>query len=125
PAPPPIPTHHESASVASAFVAQSFSADDARVTSCVHATLEAIGVRAVTGERPRADSISEKVKKLIEEQDIFVGVFTRRDKISRKQEWTTSAWVIDEKAFAFARQKKLVLLKENGVGSIGGIQGDY
>jgi len=76
-----------------------------------------------TGARPKADRISEKVKQLIDQQLIFVGIFTRRDKIARKAEWTTSPWVIDEKAYAVGGNKKLVLLKESGVGSIGGIQG--
>lgn len=109
----------------SAFVAQSFAASDARVNDCVSQILRALGVKVVTGERPTAETISEKVKRGIEEQSLFVGIFTRRDKIARKTEWTTSAWVIDEKAYAFGRQKPLVLLKETGVGSIGGIQGDY
>ena len=65
------------------------------------------------------------MKRLIDVQDAFVGIFTRRDKIARRPEWTTSPWIIDEKAYAVGRQKKLVLLKERGVGSIGGIQGDY
>jgi hypothetical protein len=54
-----------------------------------------------------------------------VGIFTRRQRIARKPEWTTSAWVVDEKAYALAKEKKLVLIKEVGVQSIGGIQGDY
>lgn len=111
--------------VHSAFVGQSFIPVDKRVNQCVFDTLDALGVKVVTGEKPKADLISEKVKRLIEEQSIFVGVFTRRDKIARKPEWTTSAWVIDEKAYALGRQKRLILLKEQGVGSIGGIQGDY
>lgn len=32
---------------------------------------------------------------------------------------------IDEKAYAYAKEKILILLKEDGVGSVGGIQGDY
>jgi hypothetical protein len=120
--PSPVPT---STLVHSAFVGQSFIPADKRVNQCVSETLEALGVKAVTGEKPKADSISEKVKRLIEEQSIFVGVFTRRDKIARRLEWTTSAWVIDEKAYALGRHKRLILLKEQGVGSIGGIQGDY
>jgi hypothetical protein len=79
----------------------------------------------ITGEKPKADRISEKVKKLIEEQHLFVGVFTRRDKITRKKEWTTTSWVVDEKAYAVGKGKSLILIKEEGVGSIGGIQGDY
>ncbi len=54
-----------------------------------------------------------------------MGIFTCRDKIARKPEWTTSPWVIDEKAYAVGRKKPLILLREQGVGSIGGIHGDY
>jgi len=83
--------------VYSAFVGQSFAPNDKRINQCVVDTLDALGLKVVTGEKPKADSISEKVKTLIEEQSVFVGIFTRRDKIARKSEWTTSAWVIDEK----------------------------
>lgn len=65
------------------------------------------------------------MKRLIEEQSLFVGVFTRRDKVARKHEWTTSSWVVDEKAYAVGLRKPLILVKEQGVVSIGGIQGDY
>lgn len=111
--------------VHSAFVGQSFSPTDKQVNLCISNTLDALGVSVVTGEKPKAALISEKVKRLIEQQTIFVGVFTRRDKIARKPEWTTSEWVLDEKAYALGKQKRLILLKEQGVGSIGGIQGDY
>jgi hypothetical protein len=109
----------------SAFVGHSFLSSDKRVAECIVHTLNAIGVSVVTGETPKADRISEKVKKLIEEQHLFVGVFSRRDKIARKTEWTTTSWVVDEKAYAVGKGKRLILLKEEGVGSIGGIQGDY
>jgi hypothetical protein len=109
----------------SAFIGQSFDPGDKRVNQCIYDALESLSIKVVTGKKPRANRISEKVKRLIEQQSIFVGVFTRRDKIIRKSEWTTSAWVIDEKAYALGRQKRLILLKEQGVDSIGGIQGDY
>jgi hypothetical protein len=108
-----------------AFVGQSFSQNDEIINKLVFDVLTAIGVTVATGEKPKADRISEKVKSLIEQQAIFVGIFTRRDKIARKKEWATSTWVIDEKAYALGRQKRLILLKEQGVNSIGGIQGDY
>jgi len=108
-----------------AFVGHSFTTADAIVVKAVTQTLEGLGIKATTGEKPKAESISEKVKALIEGQHMFVGVFTRRDKIPYKQEWTTSPWVIDEKAYAVGKGKRLLLLKEQGVGSIGGIQGDY
>jgi hypothetical protein len=113
------------ADIHSAFVGQSFSSSDEKVTRCIQSVLRALGVKVVTGERPRAESVSVKVKRQIEEQSIFVGIFTRREKIARKHEWTTSTWVIDEKAYAVAQRKPLILLKEQGVSSIGGIQGDY
>ncbi len=107
------------------FVGHSFSEADRSINDVVLSCLDSLGLKVVTGEKPKADSISEKVKREIDDQPIFVGVFTRRDKIARKSEWTTSPWVIDEKAYAIGRRKKLILLKETGVSTIGGIQGDY
>jgi hypothetical protein len=111
--------------VATAFVGYSFAAADKVVVDCVIDTLTAMGIAVTTGEKPRANKISDKVKRAIEGQYLFVGVFTKRDKIAHKKEWTTSPWVLDEKAYALGKGKKLILLKEVGVGSIGGIQGDY
>lgn len=107
------------------FVGHSFAKNDEAVVDFVLKTFESIGIATVTGGKPRADRISDKVKDLINEQPIFVGIFTRRDKISGKPQWTTTEWVIDEKAYAYGKDKTLILLKEDGVGSIGGIQGDY
>jgi hypothetical protein len=123
--PPPAVGASQKDSALSVFVGQSFAPRDKVVNDCVLDTLGMLGVPSVTGDKPKADSIAVKVKNLIEEHPVFCGVFTRRDKIARKPEWTTSSWVIDEKAYALGRQKKLILLKEEGVGSIGGIQGDY
>jgi hypothetical protein len=108
-----------------AFVAHSFAPADAQVVKCIIVGLEAMGITVATGKRPKADRISEKVKKLIESQHLFVGIFTRRDKLVGKTTWSTSAWVIEEKAYASAKNRKLILLKEEDVDSIGGIQGDY
>ncbi len=106
-----------------AFVGHSFGPKDKPVAETVIAALTAIGIEVVTGEKPKAEKISTKVKGLIDGQYMFVGIFTRRDKLVGKKEWSTSTWVIDEKAYA--SRKKLVLLVEKGVESIGGIQGDH
>lgn len=108
-----------------AFLAHSFAPADASVATCVADTLKAIGISVITGSKPKAARISDKVKGLIEEQYLFIVIFARRDKIARKNEWTTSPWLIDEKAYAVGKSKRLIILKENGVLSIGGIQGDY
>jgi hypothetical protein len=83
------------------------------------------GDRGVYRRATVAGSVSAKVRRTINACELLLGIFTKRQKIARKQEWTTSAWVVDEKAYAFAKEKKLVLIKEEGVQSIGGLQGDY
>jgi hypothetical protein len=110
---------------ATAFVGHSFASTDKSISDAVIALLEAYGYTVVTGERPRADSVSAKVKQRIDDAHVFVGLFTRRDKLASSEEWTTSAWIIDEKAYALAKGKKLILVKETGVQTIGGIHGDY
>ena len=111
--------------IAVAFIGQSFIETDATINGSVAQLLEAFGLHVLTGEKPKGDSVSAKVRERIERAEYFVGIFTRRERIRGRREWTTSAWVIDEKAYAHAKRKKLVLLREAGVQSIGGIQGDY
>ncbi len=111
--------------VPSAFAGHSFNEADIPFVHVIIETLKAIGITVATGEKPKADRISEKVKKLIDGQHIFVGIFTRRAKLEGKNAWTTSEWVLDEKAYAYGKGRKLILLKEAEVESIGGIQGDY
>jgi hypothetical protein len=115
------PTDH------SVFIGQSFPPTDKVINKFVFDVLTSIDRKAATGQKPKADRISEEVKGqgLIEQQAIFVEIFKRRDKIARKREWTTGTWVIDEKAYALGRKKSLILLNEQGVSSIGVIQGDY
>jgi hypothetical protein len=122
PAKPAVTTPKQLQSV---FVGHSFASDDAKVNDVVLRFLAAYGFEVVTGEKPSANTVSAKVQGRIEQCEGFVGVFTRRDKVSRKSEWLPSAWVVDEKAFALAKNKKLILLREEGVQSIGGLQGDY
>jgi hypothetical protein len=112
-------------SLRSTFVGHSFAESDSEISDTVVQVLNALGLDVLTGEKPRADSVSKKVRRRIEVCDAFVGIFSRRDRIADREEWTTSAWIIDEKAYAFAKNKRLFLLKENGVESIGGLQGDY
>lgn len=107
------------------FLGQSFLTQDQSINRLVTRLLAALNFTILTGEKPRAGSVSQKVRDRIEKSDVFIGLFTRRDKIEGKIEWTTSQWIIDEKAYALAKGKKLVLLKEQGIPSIGGLQGDY
>ena len=108
-----------------AFLGHSFAPEDAALVDFVRSLLDGVGLKVVTGQKPRAERVSDKVKRLIEGQYLFVGLFTRREKLEGKSEWATSPWIIDEKAYAVGKGKKLLLLREDGVKSIGGIQGDY
>lgn len=109
----------------SMFVGHSFDARDKPVVDVVCRLLTTLDIKVVTGEKPKADRVSTKVRRRIEECEGFMGVFTERDKLAGKDKWATSAWIIDEKAYALASNKKLVLIKERRVSSIGGLQGDY
>jgi hypothetical protein len=109
----------------SIFVGHSFSKEDEIINDVVLRFLVTYGLRVLTGERPSANTVSAKVRSRIEQCDAFLGIFTRRDKIARKEEWSPSPWIVDEKAYALAKNKKLILLRELGVQSIGGLQGDY
>jgi hypothetical protein len=111
--------------IGSVFVAHSFAPEDRPVVDAVVRLFKAFDLEVQTGEKPKADLVSSKVRKRIEACDGFVGVFTRRDRLTGRGKWATSAWVIDEKAFALANDRKLILLKEKDVISIGGLQGDY
>ena len=96
-----------------------------RLSKFFKSILSEMSVKCQSGEQAAAQQVSEKVKERIKQTEMFVGIFSRGEKIEGKEEWSTSAWVIDEKAHAQALGKKLVLLKEIGIGSIGGLQGDY
>jgi len=107
-----------------AFVGHSFAEKDREVVDQLVQVLTKLGLRCESGVRPEAAAVSEKVKERIISADIFVGVFTRRDKI-RDNAYSTSPWVVEEKALAIASGKSLLLFVEEGVTEIGGMHGDY
>jgi hypothetical protein len=107
------------------FVGHSFGEKNSEYMNIILEFLIKIGLDVKTGQKSRAARVSDKVKAQIEDQEIFMGVFFRDQKIQGKGEWTTSPWVIGEMAHASAKGKKLILLVERGVKGIGGIQGDY
>jgi hypothetical protein len=109
----------------SVFIGHAFTEQDGILVKYVERVFAVFGITCRTGERPEGNRISEKVKRRIADSDGFIGIFGRRDRLARNKGWTTSDWVIDEKAYALALNKKLILLRESGVSSIGGIQGDY
>src|SRR5258708_31391063 len=64
-----------------AFVARSFDpADEAKIFQITkfRASFNAVGFFPQSAERSEVESVSEKVRSLIDKSDVFVGIFTKR-----------------------------------------------
>jgi len=109
---------------APAFVGHSFADEDRDVVDKLKQFLTKLGVKCDSGVRPEPRGVSDKVRERINAAELFVGIFTRRDK-KEDGTFSTSAWTIEEKATALAAGKKLLLFVEDGVTEFGGLQGDY
>ena len=94
-----------------AFVGHSFSDKDSQLIRQIKDFIESTGIECTTGEKAQNSSVAEKVQERIKYSDIFVGVFTHdnevlttkgilRNLLSKKKEYTTSNWVIQECGFA-------------------------
>lgn len=126
-----------------AFVARSFDpADEERIRPIRNFldTFRKAGFLCEEAEAAEVESVSVKVRKMIDEKDVFVGFFTRRFPIYKfdsrlanaislvcgrlqPQKWSAPPWVLQESGYAISSRKKLILLRENGV-EIPGLQGD-
>jgi thioredoxin-like negative regulator of GroEL len=118
-----------------AFIGHSFSDKDSQLVRDIKDFIESTGIECTTGEKAQNSSVAEKVKEKIKHSDIFVGVFTHdnevfstkgilRSLLSKKKEYTTSNWVIQECGFALGLGKGLILLAEKGIHKFPELQGD-
>jgi len=126
-----------------AFIARSFDPVD---VERIQPILKFLGTFSKAGficdeaEPAEVESVSVKVRRMIDEKDAFVGLFTRkypvyaldsglRDAVSlacgklQPQKWSAPPWVLQESGYAIGGRKKLILLREKGV-DIPGLQGD-
>ncbi len=106
-----------------AFVGHSFLPDDDEIVGKLTDFFSKLGVDCDSGKKAEAVGISEKVRFRIKESEFFIGIFTRREQTGDGK-YTTSSWVIEEKSFALAQGKKVLIFLEKGVDDIGGMQGD-
>src|ERR1700677_862194 len=108
-----------------AFVGHSFAKEDTYVVSTFIELLNKLGFNCITGQKAAPKEIREKIKERIEGCEVFVGIFTRREP-KADGNFTAPPWVIEEKTWAIAAGKKLLLFVETGVeNDIGGLQGNY
>jgi hypothetical protein len=111
-----------------AFVAHSFARSDVGIISVLKRVIGQRGFSISTGEAPAALGVSEKVRVRINAANVFVAIFTRRHRLGETH-WTTSPWVIEEKAYSFGAMpaRPIVLIVEEGIpipAETGGINGD-
>jgi Flp pilus assembly protein TadD len=126
-----------------AFVARSFDpADEAKIFPITKflASFNAVGFFPQSAERSEVESVSEKVRSLIDKSDVFVGIFTKRHPVYHLDArlrtalslfrarlnpgfWTAPPWVLQESGYALKARKPLILFRETDV-EIPGLQGD-
>jgi hypothetical protein len=85
--------------------------------------LEREGFLIFTGENSNT-FISQAILERIKKSEFFLCLMTRADE-KKDGTYTTSPWLLEEKGAALALSKKLVMMVEDGVNDIGGLQGDW
>jgi thioredoxin-like negative regulator of GroEL len=114
-----------------AFVGRSFLEQDEPLWVQLRKVLESLrpfGFEFEDASEPQPRPISKKVKEGIERNDVYIGVLTQRFPIyasSHPQErllpsatpdkWGTSAWIVQESGYALGKNKRVILLLEEGV----------
>lgn len=126
-----------------AFVAKSFDpADEAKIDPIANflESFSKLGFIVQSAERSEVESVSEKVRSLIDKSDVFVGIFTKRHPVYSFQgrwataksalkgslsplKWSAPPWVLQESGYALKGNKALILFRETDV-EIPGLQGD-
>ncbi|MCU1307887.1 MAG: hypothetical protein JWN45_2582 [Acidobacteriaceae bacterium] len=126
-----------------AFVARSFDPKDEDRIRPLLSFLESpqsIGFIAETAQRAEVESVSIKVQRMIDDAQVFVGIFTTRHPIVEPPEgfrrraafifsktkvatWSAPAWVLQELGYAVKSNKQIILLIESGIETFG-LQGD-
>jgi hypothetical protein len=81
------------------------------------------GFKVITGQSGNS-YISKAILDRIKESEFFLCLMTRGEEKAAGT-YTTSPWVLEEKGAAIAFGKPLVLMVEEGVTDIGGLQGDW
>jgi hypothetical protein len=81
------------------------------------------GFTVVMGDKARG-YVSQSVLERIRGAEYFVALMTREHELVTG-DFAASSWVLEEKGAALAFGKQIVLLVEDGLSDIGGLQGDW
>ncbi len=107
-----------------AFAGHSFDERDRPLVDKILRFLRSAGIECESGEPAENRSVSTKVRERIDQNQIFVGIFTCRCKLDGKDLYSTSNWVIQESGYAIGKEKELILLVENNIDNFPELQGD-
>jgi len=131
-----------------AFIGHSFSPEDKDVVRAFLDFFEeiknmGIGFNWEHAEAAETKELAEKVLRVIEDKNLFIGICTRKEKAisadmlkptwwfstdlkapSTSFLWKTSDWILQEIGLALGRSMDLMLLVEEGVRRPGGFQGN-
>lgn len=131
-----------------AFVAHSFTEDDADVVAVILKYLSRVAELHPRfswqhAEHPEPTMVDAKVLALFADKNLFIGICTRKERViapsalsqswfARKSltakesdvYWKTSDWIIQEVGLAIGRGMKIILLIEEGTRSPGSLQGN-
>ncbi|HEY3930999.1 MAG TPA: hypothetical protein VGM58_01370 [Verrucomicrobiae bacterium] len=90
---------------ATIFLGRHFDEQSQEPSQILNRFLSLIGFRIIEGDEYRAEPIPDKVKKLIEGQDIYVGLV-----IGNREH----NWLVAESAYARGRDKHIIMIVEEG-----------
>jgi tetratricopeptide (TPR) repeat protein len=128
-----------------AFVGHSFNKDDEKINRTFFDFFDSLKDSANLewdhAEDAQAIGLSEKVKNKMEGKDLFIGIFTRKDKKIEEKKlrnrlrgkkcgsandftWATSEWTIQESGYALGKNMRLLFLIEEGVDISAGLHAD-
>jgi hypothetical protein len=113
----------ESTGVKSKSVFLSYRFAESEYVDGLTTLLKREGYEITTGQSANT-YISQAILERIRSCEFFVCLMTRSDE-KKDGTYTTSTWLLEEKGAALAMNKRIVLIVEDGVNDIGGLQGDW
>ncbi|PKP56886.1 MAG: hypothetical protein CVT89_05395, partial [Candidatus Altiarchaeales archaeon HGW-Altiarchaeales-2] len=106
-----------------AFIAHSFDEKDQEIVDWITYKLKK-HFEIVTGAKPEAKILTEKIFPRIDKCNVFCGILTKRYH-NDKDEWVTSPWIYNETGYALLNKKKILVFLEEGVKDLGIVSKDY
>ena len=106
------------------FVSKSFDDKDKEINEYFENILNALNIKFITAEKYAGIPVQNKVEDLISKCDFLIGIYVKRYKNAKKSMVLTSQWLIRETHFAKAKGAKIIILVEEGITDIGGLESD-